>query len=419
MKKSHTNYKLKIPFFTKKKTSFFDSTSFTLIHEDVFSSIQNFYSLGSTKNNIGVSNGSYQATKLIDEFRKKLKSFLSFSNGEIFFPLSRGIGLLNILHSLNNDNNLTVFAYSGLDHDLLLPIYEYTKEKFIQLITIPYFTNDKELFTHLTSAIHKSNRGKKSILVLSLRSLGNGYELSNTTLKDIKAKFGISIVLDCTNTVCTSKYDFFMLTFDFALMDSNIGFGGPPGQGIVLIQNEYLNLIKPYLFAGNNSIKEVSFNSIRYDEFPANLESGINPFILSGMSKSIDVIENIGLDLIEQLIRDNMHYLISSLKLNFQNVIIVGSGELDDYHNIASIIFPEQNMHEIAIYLDEIEHIEVRSGSLCAHQLIDQIYVKHIGKNFKSSSEFGIIQFSLHYYVSKEDIDNLIEGISNFMEVIN
>ena len=72
---------------------------------------------------------------------------------------------------------------------------------------------------------------------------------------------------------------------------------------------------------------------------------------------------------------------------------------------ITSFIIPKINSHEVAVYLDEISKIDIRSGYFCSHQLVNQIT-----NGYKTD---GILQVSFYYYNNLNDIDSFCQAIKN------
>lgn len=62
------------------------------------------------------------------------------------------------------------------------------------------------------------------------------------------------------------------------------------------------------------------------------------------------------------------------------------------------------NCHDVAFYLNEVYKIFVRSGKLCNHILMDAMNLQ---------DNLGLVQISVNYYNSKEEIYKLISAITN------
>jgi selenocysteine lyase/cysteine desulfurase len=150
----------------------------------------------------------------------------------------------------------------------------------------------------------------------------------------------------------------------------------------------------------------------KIDAIPQRLESAINPAILAGLSKSLSILKGISLKVISNHVQELKNHFFEKLS-KFPEIKLLGSENKDFYHNIIGFVVPNINMHEIAMYLDEVHTIDIRSGSFCAHQLTEQLYSNSGLKN----SNLGILQMSFHYYNTKNDVENLFMGIREFLNI--
>ena len=99
--------------------------------------------------------------------------------------------------------------------------------------------------------------------------------------------------------------------------------------------------------------------------------------MLAGLTKSIEILNEITFSAIISKISTLKKHFFKLLDNN-KDFTLVGSTLQNDYNNIIGFVIPPTNMHEIAMYLDEVHEIDIRSGSFCAHQLIHQLYMEFI-----------------------------------------
>lgn len=406
-------YRKKISYFSNSSRVYFDSSSFTLLNDRVLNAVNNFYKSGGTRPLTGLYPGTSQASVTIEQCRQSLLSLLSITDGELFFPLSRGIGVLQILYSLFSSNKIKIFSYTGLDHDIWLPSFEFSSQNSLSFVALNVQNSLEELEKEIFSKISPKN-DLLSVLIIPYTSLGNGLTLNNSFLKRLKTHSRVFVLLDMTYAIGVREINFSELEIDAAVFDTNIGIGGPIGSGILYCKQYLLEKIKPYVFFGNGSVSKVNFNSYTLDDPPQRLESSINPSLFAGLKKSIDIFNELSVSSINIWIEEVKDYFFEHLKSN-PEIKLLGSSQKEDYHNIIGFVIPGLNMHELAMFLDEVHNIDIRSGAFCAHQLIDQLYEKHQMKN----SHFGILQISFHYYTTKEDIVKLFLGIKEFLNILN
>jgi selenocysteine lyase/cysteine desulfurase len=404
-------YKNQISYFSQQSRIYFDSSSFTLINDQVLEEFTSYYKSGGSRALTGLYPGTSYANVTIENCRQALKKFLDIKNGEIAFPQSKSIAILQILYSYTLNESVTIFPYSGLDHDIWLPIFEFSNQNNHNLVALSIKNTINELSDEIKSKF-SAYSNKKYILILPYIALGNGLLLTKEFLHKLKQTYDVSIILDCTNAVGISEINFDELSIDAAVFDSNIGLGGPIGSGILYLTNNPTKEILPYVILGNGTINSVKSTFYKIDAIPQRLESAINPAILAGLSKSLSILKGISLKVISNHVQELKNHFFEKLS-KFPEIKLLGSENKDFYHNIIGFVVPNINMHEIAMYLDEVHTIDIRSGSFCAHQLTEQLYSNSGLKN----SNLGILQMSFHYYNTKNDVENLFMGIREFLNI--
>ena len=130
------SFKNNIFYFSNNSRSYFDSSSFTLVHNLVLDAVTDYYKAGGSRPTTGLYPGTSLASVTIENCRSSVRDFFSVSDGEIVFSLSRGIGLLHVLYSLSLDLPPSLFLYTGLDHDVWLPTFQFAKEYSFPLIPV-------------------------------------------------------------------------------------------------------------------------------------------------------------------------------------------------------------------------------------------------------------------------------------------
>ena len=407
------SYRKKFTYFLNSSRIYFDSSSFTLLNDLVLDAVNNFYKSGGTRALTGLYPGTSLASVTIEQCRQSLRDFLSIVDGELMFPLTRGIGVLQILYSLSLKNKIRIFPYSGLDHDIWLPIFEFASQQSLLLIPLTVQNSLEDLNQEIAMNITES-KNILCVIVLPFTSLGNGLRLNSSFLKKLKTKSNVFILLDMTYAVGVTDINFSELEIDAAVFDSNIGLGGPIGSGILYCKKDLYEYINPYMFFGNGSVSKVTSTSFTLDDVPQRLESSINPSVFAGLTKSIEILKELKIVQINAWIKDLVTHFFEVLE-KFPDVKLLGLFQKESYHNIIGFIIPGFNMHELAMFLDEINNIDIRSGAFCSHQLIEQLY----SKGNLINSHYGILQISLHYYTSKEDINKLFMGIQEFLNIMS
>ena len=162
-------------------------------------------------------------------------------------------------------------------------------------------------------------------------------------------------------------------------------------------KKELLEELEPLEYGGGMNESFDNPDEVYLKELPTRLEAGTpNIAGVIGFGAAIDYLENIGMDKIAQIEQDLKKYLIDKLS-KIKHIDIIND-EADSGVTSFNVdgIFPQ----DVAVYLDKY-NICVRAGNHCAKILKKDIGVKNT------------IRVSLYFYNTKEEIDALVELLSD------
>ncbi len=206
----------------------------------------------------------------------------------------------------------------------------------------------------------------------------------------------IFVVVDASQSIPHMKVDVKELDCDFLAFSAH-KMCGPTGVGILYGKVELLEELDPiYLGGGMNESFDNEFQ-IKLKELPNRLEAGTpNIAGILGLGEAINYLNKIGMDNIREKEEELRKYLIDNLiKIPFIDIINIRSETGIVSFNIDGIF-----SQDVAFYLNKYK-VCVRAGNHCAKILKSQIGVTNT------------VRVSLYFYNTFEDIDGLIELLSN------
>ena len=125
--------------------------------------------------------------------------------------------------------------------------------------------------------------------------------------------------------------------------------------------------------------------------------------VFMGFGKAIEYIENIGIENIEEYLKQLTKYMINILKEKIKNIKIYST---ENTCGIVSFTIDNIHSHDIISILN-LENISVRAGHHCAmplHRYIDEV---------------STLRLSFGMYTTKEEIDYTISKIIEIGEMFN
>ncbi|CAI9787190.1 unnamed protein product [Fraxinus pennsylvanica] len=212
---------------------------------------------------------------------------------------------------------------------------------------------------------------------------------------------GAKVLVDACQSVPHMVVDVKNLDADF-LVASSHKMCGPTGIGFLYGKSDLLSAMPPFL-GGGEMIADVFLDHSTFAEPPSRFEAG-TPAIgeAIGLGAAIDYLSGIGMQNIHDYEVELANYLYDSLQ-SIPNVRVYGPAPSKAIVRAALCSFNVEDVHptDLATFLDQQHSIAIRSGHHCAQPLH-----RYLGINASARA-------SLHFYNTKEDVDDFIEIVAN------
>lgn len=380
----------------KQDIIYFDNGATTFKPYSVIQKLCDYY----TNYSCNAHRGDYKfSLKVDEEFEKTrtlVKDFINAkSNREIIFTSGATDALNKIIFGYfknylsSGDEVLLTKAEHASN---ILPWFELAEEKNLIINYIPLNHN----FTFDLEDVKKSVTEKTKVISIA--------HVTNVVgdIRDIKKIIefahskNILVIVDGAQSVPHIKVDVQNLDIDFLAFSAH-KMCGPTGVGVLYGKEKLLNNIRPIEYGGGMNAM-FSYDGVRqYSNIPTLLEAGTpNIADVIAFSETIKYLNNIGLDKIHVYECELKKYAIE--KLEKVNDIII----YNEFAESGIITFNMKDIfaQDLAIYLDRY-NICVRAGNHCAKILKDELKIKNT------------CRISLYFYNTKEEIDYLVDILSN------
>jgi cysteine desulfurase/selenocysteine lyase len=171
---------------------------------------------------------------------------------------------------------------------------------------------------------------------------------------------------------------------------------GPTGIGVLYARERWLERLPPYQ-GGGDMILTVSFEGTTYNDLPYKFEAG-TPNIAGaiGLGAAIDYILDIGMDKIQAHEAGLLDYATRAIS-EIEGIQLIGTAE----HKAGVLSFNLAGIHphDLGTVLDH-QGVAIRTGHHCAMPVMDFFGIA------------GTARASLAFYNCRQDIDQLIDGLS-------
>lgn len=390
------------PILNERKISYLDSGATTHKPIQVIDKIKDFYNKYNANPHRGAYSLSMEATEIYEDTRDKIASFINAKRRE------------EIIFTKNATESLNLIAYSygtqnlKKDDEIVISIMEH-HSNLVPWQKIAKVTGAKLKYMYIDDNFEISDEEIKSKITEKTKIVGITH-ISNVTgtVNDIEKiikyahEKGAITVVDASQSIAHMKIDVQKLDTDF-LVFSGHKMLAPLGIGVLYGKKEILNNMSPFLMGGD-MIEYVYEQETTFAPLPNKFEAGTqNVEGVIGLGAAIEYIENLGYENIRKIENEIISYAIEELsKLDFLELYLTKNKK--NHCGVISFNIKGIHPHDVASILDTCG-VCVRSGNHCAQPLM-----RYLGIDSTCRASFYI-------YNTKEDVDNLVNGLKKSYEM--
>jgi cysteine desulfurase/selenocysteine lyase len=366
----------------------------------VIDSISHLYSHEYANVHRGVHTLSVRATDRYEGAREKVKSFINAnSTKEIIFVkgtteainlIAQTFGKANI----KKDDEILITAMEH--HSNIVPWQMLCEETGAILKVAPINLQGELIYDEFEKLLSDKTK------LVSVVHMSNALGTVNPVEKIIaaaKAK-NIPVLLDGAQAIPHMAVDVQKLDCDFYAFSGHKLYA-PSGIGVLYGKQALLEAMPPYQ-GGGDMIRKVTFEETEYNTLPYKFEAGTpNIADVVGLGAAINYLTEIGMDKIATYEADLLSYATEKAK-QIKGLKIIG--EAKEKGAILSFVLDKIHPHDIGTMLDSLG-IAVRAGHHCAMPVMDFFQVP------------ATARASFAMYNTKQEIDYLIDGIEQLIEV--
>ncbi len=379
-----------------KNIIYFDNAATTLKPKVLADTISDYYNNYSSNVHRGDYDISLKADRAYLNSRELVRKFINAKElNQIVFTNNATDSLNKIVFGYFKDYlnaGDTVLLTKAEHASNVLPWFELKKEKNINIDYIPL---NEDLTITLDDVKNKINDNVKVISIAHITNvIGDVRDIKE--IVSLAHSKGIKVVIDATQSVGHMKIDVENINPDFLVFSGHKMYG-PTGIGVMYISEKLVNSVNPIIMGGGMNASFSYDGSVEYSDMPYKLEAGTpNIAGVIGLSSVINYLNMLGMDRINEYEKELKEYALSRLK-TIPNIIIYNE---KSESNIITFNIKDIFAQDIAIYLNKY-NICVRAGTHCAKMLKDDLGIKNT------------CRISLSFYNTKEEIDKLVNVLSN------
>ncbi|XP_042018153.1 cysteine desulfurase 1, chloroplastic-like [Salvia splendens] len=384
-----------------KRLVYLDNAATSQKPAAVVDALRNYYELYNSNVHRGIHYLSAKATDEYELARQKVSNFINASESrEIVFTrnATEAINLVAYSWGLSNLKEGDEVILTIAEHHSAIVPWQFVAQKtgavlkFVNLgeDEVPDVEKLREMISKRAKlvVVHHVSNVLASVLPI---------DQVVSWAHDVGAK----VLVDACQSVPHMVVDVRSLDADF-LVASSHKMCGPTGIGFLYGKSELLSSMPPFL-GGGEMIADVYLDHSTYAELPSKFEAG-TPAIgeAIGLGTAIDYLSAIGMQKIYEYEVELANYLYDRLS-SVPSVRVYGPKPSRSVTRAALCSFNVEGVHptDIATFLDQQHGVAIRSGHHCAQPLH-----RYLGVNSSARA-------SLHFYNTKEDVDDFISSLSD------
>ncbi|HSN94475.1 MAG TPA: aminotransferase class V-fold PLP-dependent enzyme [Anaerolineaceae bacterium] len=404
-KKSNPENSTDFPILFKpdgqRAMAYLDSSCQSLRPVQVTKAIQSYYDNSQACSGRSMHRLGTIVTNMVDESRVQVAKFINARRKEeVVFTRNTTEGINLIANTLRLQAGDTVLISDKEHNSNLIPWQKAAKDKGLIYKIIPSLPDNSfnlEGYTQLFDG---------SVKLVSLTAMSNLDGMANPVQEIIKIAHdkGALVLLDGAQSVPHMQTDVQALDVDF-LAFSGHKMCGPSGTGVLYGKYALLEKLDTFM-VGGDTVANSTYEDCEFLPPPEKFEAGLQDYAgIIGLGEATRYLEKIGFNKIQQI----EHELNAAITEGIQSIPglhFIGPKDPVLRHGIVSFYIDGLDSHRVALMLDQMAAVMVRSGMHCVHSW------------FNARKLHGSIRASLYFYNTMEDAEKLITNLIKIQKLL-
>ena len=251
-------------------------------------------------------------------------------------------------------------------------------------------------------AFHKAM--SRDVKVVSVQHASNvtGCSVPVKAVTEIAHDFGATVVIDGAQAAPHMPVDLKRIDADVYCMSIHKMLG-PSGMGVMYGKREVLERMRP-LALGGGTVGLATYESVNLAPIPDKFEAGLHDYAgIVGTKAALDYLSGVGMEEVMRWDQTLMERILSNLE-DVRNLHVVGPRDAPSRGGVFSFNIDGLGAHDIAMMLDSMAGVMIRSGMHCAHPL------------YVSRGIDGSARASTYIYNTPEEIDVFTDTVRHIAE---
>ena len=370
----------------RRRITYFDNACQSLRPRQVLEAINQYYLQSSACSGRSMHQLAAEVMRECDQARAAIAKFLNAARKEeVVFTRNTTEGINLVANSLGLQKDDVVLISDKEHNSNLIPWQRMAKKHGVVVKIVPSQADN----TFDLDAFEK--RLDKQVRLVSLGWTSNLDGVTIPAAEVIKKAHqnGSLVMLDAAQTAPHRKINVKGLEADFVAFSGHKMLG-PSGMGVLYGKYHLLEKLEPFLVGGETVVSS-TYDSCEFLPPPEKFEAGLQDYAgIIGMGAAVKYLTEVGFDAIEKQELLLNEAITAEIK-DFPRLKLLGPAEARLRGGIVSFYIEGVDSHRIALMLDQMASIMVRSGQHCVHSWFNAHQIK------------GSVRASLYFYNTLEE----------------
>ena len=340
-------------------------------------------------------------TQKVDDVREQVSRFIGASRKEeIVFTRNTTEGINLVANSLDFKAG-DVVLIGGKEHNSnLIPWQVLAKKSSVQLkIQAPLADGTFDL-----AAFEQNLKSGVRLVAFGQTSNLDGVSLPVEQFVKLAHKSGALVLLDAAQSAPQRKINVRSLDVDF-LAFSGHKILGPSGTGVLYGKSKLLDALHPFL-VGGDTVASSTYETAEFLPVPEKFEAGLQDYAgIIGLGEAVRYLQSVGFDAIQkqELL---LNQIMTEGCKDIQGLHLIGPADPALRAGIFTFYIEGIDSHRIALMLDQMANICVRSGQHCVHSWFNENKIK------------GSVRASAYFYNTAQEAELFVENLKKIRKVL-
>jgi cysteine desulfurase/selenocysteine lyase len=384
-----------------KPVVYFDNACQSLRPRVVLDAINKYYLQSSACSGRSMHRLGTKVNQECDQARQAVAKFLNAARKEeVVFTRNTTEGINLIANSLNWQQG-DVVVISDKEHNSNLIPWQMLAKKLGIVVKIALSHDDN---TFDLDAYEKLLDKKVKLVSLVQISNLDGVSIPVDSVIKKAHQNGSLVLLDAAQSAPHQKINVKALDVDF-LAFSGHKLLGPSGTGVLYGKYALLEQLPPFL-VGGDTVALSTYDSCEFLPPPEKFEAGLQDYAgIMGLGAAVKYLQDIGFDAIQKQER-LLNECITTGISDMPKLRLLGPRDPQQRGGIVSFYLEGIDSHRIALMLDQMAAIMVRSGQHCVHSWFNSRGIK------------GSVRASLYFYNTEEEALSFVSNLKKIEKVL-